>query len=742
MADLGDISGFLKGGSVQNLDWLEVDPAEYRKQDTLPKQNLDISPDLEASWAHTDEAPSKFVPNRGDAPRTMGDMSQEHGLLRASPADIRKTARLALMQSDDLRRFKHALTSRYDLDSLREARQVIAEVLNERGLLGKLYIDASDFPSCAAGSKVAGEFTRRFARDAKFVVAKPGCHGCVHAHSNPMGGETCSVFHKEIQLEVPYSDALAQEVENVQESKGKVIQATAKEPRERIRLAMLADNFVAPGQAQTPRQKENVQRLLKPVASVQDYQKPVDLGPLKEQLRQAINTALLAGRFKLAQAQTAFRMVAQATSVDEINTLHEKVTGVEMPEIATYRGAGEQPVPAVVPSAQVDQQLIAASNLTRKRDEEARVLMAAKKAEPVIALLRREMLKGRAEAELVQALKYAFTGPDLAATREHWEPLFKEAGLFGVLYSTQDSFPDCREGADFLARHNPGVKVMVAGQKCGGCIYNKIGRCLMYGKPLIQAASEVQTPQMVEQVLADHKAAGRIAPWDGRVAWGSNPREALKNIHVAASNQGGSAVGQTRIRDSAVKAFRGNETQHTLRQDTRREIVTAARRFLNEGLYGRDMLAALKARFEPRDLAAATDDLRPVIADQGLQGIYFVDPTAYPDYGRGCDEAARLHRSRGVPYVKLGSKCGSCVLQTNGHCSKINKQLVAEVPYPADKASLQREILASGASTEINPAQLVNNGRNMMAEFEVQNRELEIDLDPVRTPTPYDVSFK
>lgn len=741
MADLGDISGFLKGGSVSNLDWLEVDPTEYRKQDTLPRQNLDAIPDLEAAWAHEDEAAAKYVPNRAGEPRTMGDMSPEHGLLRASPADIRRTARLALMQSDDLRRFKHALTSRYDLDSLQAAKAVIASVLNERGLLGKLYIDSSDFQGCNTGSKKAADFTRRFARDAKFVLAKTACDGCTHAHEGPTGGHTCSTFHKEIQIEVPYSDGLAQEVEAIQQSKGKIIQATAREPRERIRLAMLAEDFVAPGESRMPQPKENVQRLLKPVEAVQSYQKPVDLGPLREMTREVIGSAFREGRLTLPQAQTAYRRVASATSVGEIQLIHEKVGGVEMPEVASYQGAGTQAAPAIIPAAQVQEQLIAASSLTQKRDAEARKFLAAKKAEPVLALLRREMLKGRAEVELVQALKYAFTGPDLEATRNHWEPLFKEAGIFGVVYSTQDSFDECREGSDFLARHNPGIKVLVAGTKCGGCIYNKIGRCLMYGKPLIASPSEVQTQAMVATVLADHKAAGRIAPWDGRVAWGTNPRESLKNIHVAASNTGGASVGQTR--DSAVTAFRGNAVQHSLRQDTRREIVTAARKFLNEGLYGRDMLSALKARFESRDLVAAKEDLRPVIAEQGLQGIYFVDPSAYADYGRGCDEAARLHRTRGVPYVKMGSKCGSCVLQTNFHCSKLHKQLVADVPYPADKASLQREILASGPSTDLaNPASLVNNGHSVMAEFEVQNRGMEIDLDPIQAHTPYDVSFK
>lgn len=739
MADLGNLDDFLKEGSVSNLDWLEVDPADYRKQDTLPKQNLDVVPDLEAAWSHEGEVGSKYVPNRAGAPRTMGDMSQEHGLLRASPADIRKTARLALMQSDDPARLRHALVSRYDSLSLRDARQVIAEVMAERGLLGRVFIDSSDFDGCHTGSAKAGQFAARYAREAKFVVAKTRCGGCIHAHQSPTGGETCSVFHKEIQIEVPYTNALAEEVEAMQEAKGRALQATAQEPRERIRLAMLAP-LRQPNEPLLPREKENVQRLLKPVAEVQDYQKPIDLTPLKEQLRAAIQTALLAGRFKLAQAQQAYRMVAGAASPDEIDALSEQIQGVPMPELAVYRGAGEQRLQQTAAPEAVEQQLVAASALTRKRDEETQRLLAAKKAEPVVALLRREMLKGRSEPELLQALKYAFTGPDLEAARPHWEPLFKEAGLFGVLYSTQDAFAECREGADFLAKHNPGVKVMIAGQKCSGCIYNKIGRCLMYGKPLAKSASEVTTPAMVEQVLADHKAAGRIAPWDSRVSWGSSPREALKSIHTAASYKGGPAEAQAR--DTVVKAFHGGQLQHTLRRDTRREITAAAQRFMNEGLYGRQLLASLKARFEPRDLVAAKDDLRAVIAEQGLQGIYFVDPTVYADYGKGCDEAARLHRTRGVPYLKLGSKCGSCVLQTNGHCSKVNKPLVADVPYPADKRELQREIMASGPATESDPTKLVNNGHNMMAEFEIQNRGMEIDLNPIPVHEPVKVSFK
>ena len=114
----------------------------------------------------------------------------------------------------------------------------------------------------------------------------------------------------------------------------------------------------------------------------------------------------------------------------------------------------------------------------------------------------------------------------------------------------------------------------------------------------------------------------------------------------------------------------------------------------------------------------------------------------YDDYGKGCDKAASLHRSRGVPYIKNGSKCGSCVLQTRpGVCSKLNKPLVDDPPY-VDKAAQQREVLASGKSTETDYSSIVNNGHSMMAEYQIQQKGMDFELDPVVEVKPLDISFK
>lgn len=741
MADLGDLGAFLKEGSVPNLDWLEVDPAEYRASDTLPKQNLDVVPDLEALWSHEDKPASSYVENKGSVPHTMGDLSQEHGPLRAKPEDILKVARLAMMQSTDLGRFKDALLKRFDRDSVRAASDVVSGVVAERGLLGKLYIEASDFPGCDRGSSQASDFVRKYASEAKFVLAKTNCAGCVHSMRNPVGGQTCSVFHKEIRIQVPYTEALAAEVEQMQRARGKAVLASSGEgPKQRIRLALLADDAVVGGSTPMPKPLDNVARLMKPVEAHEDYVRPVNLTPLREEAKAAVKTALGTGKIGVSDAQAAYRILAAATTAQAIETIRAKALGLRVPEAPSYRGAGTQRVADAVAPEVAEQQLISASSLTKKRDEEARAVIAAEKARPMVELLRREMLKGRGSEELVATLRHAFQSTDLEAARSHLAPMLREAGLYGVVYSTQESFSDCREGADFLATYNPNVRGIVAGAKCGGCVYSKMSRCLMYGKPLVKEAAALYTQEAVDRAALEYRMAGLSV-----IPVGTDFRTVLASMHESArrqviANQRGPVARMAQSLGTAHTMNRSDTGDRTSAL-TRREIVKTARRFLNEGLYGTDLLASLKSRFEVRDIRATATELRPVIAEQGLQGIHYVDPTVYDDYGKGCREAASLHRSRLVPYLKQGSKCGSCVHQSRpGFCSVINKPLVEEPPY-VNKTAQQREVLASGKSTEISYEGLMNNGLTMMAEYQLQNGGMEVELDPVAEASVMGVEF-
>lgn len=642
--ELGDLTEFMKDGSegegVAKLDWLDVDEEQYRKEDALPKQNLDVAPDLKALWNHKDESPLKYVPNTGDAPRTMGDMSQRHGPL-SSPEAIMRAARLVMMQSSDPRHIQGALTSRFDKTSLQAARTALAGVLAERGLLGGYYIDAADFPACNKGGKQASDFVRKFAPNARFLKAKDACSDCSFRQVQANGASHCSVFHKEIQLEVPYSDDLADAVEHNQEARGRGVQASQGTPRARIRLALLPTS-VQPGREYSGR--------------VQEAPKPV--------------------------------------RVD------------------------------------VKQGLIAASNLTKKRDEEDAAKLATQKARPIVAFLRREMLKGRSTGELIDALRLSFDLRDLEGTQAAWRPIFKEAGLYGTIYSTQDSFDDCRVGADHLAKHSTQIKAIVAGDKCNTCIFNKAGRCMMYGKKLVKQADEVYTPETVDQVIWEHRLAGNLPTGSDQKSWGHTSRESLKAIHFAAS---GPKPAQTAVnlRGIVEQGFYGQSRQAGTNDLTKRSILKAASQYLNEGLYGDDLQTLLQSRFEIRDLVATKDELKAVLAEQGLQGIKFIDPTAYDDYGHGCKTAGLKHRAHhAIQWVKAGDKCGSCVHQQGGHCSVMNKRVAVEIPY-VDKLAEQRAVLASGRSTEVQYDQLMNSGLSMMAEYDLQHGDGAVNLHPL-----------
>lgn len=666
MSDL-DLSEFLKDASVADLSWLDVDEAKYREHSALPKQNLDVKPDLEALWAREGESAAAYlvpnvqpVPDFGAKdPHTMGDLSEVHGKLRARPEDILKAraegiakiARFAMMQSDDLGRVRDELVKRYPIAILNEHREVLASVLQERGLVGRYYVIAEDF--AGIDEKVATAFINKYAPNARYVLSKTACGGCPTCRCFQPGSTVQHMrFNRELVTDVPYSETAALKVEKEQAARGRVVQAAKGSAKERIRAAFLAS---------------------RPERSV------------------------------------------------------------------VYSGEGvSQYRPRLPTPEQAREQLIATASLLKNKRAQDQTAVEAK---PVIDFLHREMVKGLSHREITSALRLAFDKDLLVRTHGAWGGLLKEQGLYGVIYTKQASFSDCYEGADFLAKHNPSVRAIIAGDKCGSCVYAKT-RCLLYGKPLIKQASEVLTQETVDVVLAEHRMAGRLPAWDSRTAssWGSTPAQALKAIHEAVRGYVAQPERTPQARLGAMTGFYGTTPEYVPSGVARNEILKQASRLLNEGLYGSDLVDALRSRFDPRDLVSSKTELRKIIAEQGLQGVYYVDPSVYDDYGRGCDEAARLHASRGVPYLKHGSKCASCVHQINsGHCSKLNKPLVSEPPY-VNKAAQQKAVLASGPSTSISYAELVNNGASMIDEFNMQN-ELVVDVKAAEVPKDVTIMF-
>lgn len=752
MGDL-DLTEFMKDGSgagPADLDWLDVDEEDYRELDKLPKQNLDISPDLKALWRHQDESASMFVPNTG-APRTMGDLAGKP--MRVAPEEIVHVARLAMMRSTDPRSITSALRQRFDSNSLKEAKTALAGALAERGLLGGYYIDAADFPKCAQSGAPA-KFVRRYAKGARYLKAKTACESCQHKQILADGSERCGVFHKQVVLEVPYTEEIAEAVEESQRAQGaKVAARSSGLPTDKIAkdakkaLDALDRAQGAAVDAATARAKKALTKLTKAVEG-QLKKSEANLAEAEEDLKQYPDTKDRVESHKRSVAKTKKCLDAAKRAGSD----HESVRKALAQVYEWARDFGRKHAKARIKQAflaprggakptftgrqqrQKEARLVTKADLeqfqqdAKQQQDDQRATVIARQAQPIVATLRREMLKGRGRTEVIRAIKLAFDKRDLEATKDAWLPVLRQAGLYGAVYIDQPSFDDCRVGADYLAKHSSKVRAVVKGDKCGSCIFNKVGRCLMYGRKLVEAAEDVLTPETVAAVLDEQRIAGNLPTGAEKMAWGKTPAEALRKIHATATRPKGATAGD--VRGLVETAFRGAGRTAGTGDLTKRDIVKVAHQYMNEGLYGRDLLRLLKARFEIRDLKAARSELKAALADQGLQGIRFIDPTVYDDYGKGCKTAAAKHRTRAaVKYAKVGSKCHTCVHQSRpGVCSVLNKELVTEPPY-VDKAAEQKAILASGPSMEVSPAALINNGVSMITEFQLQQSG-NIDLNP------------
>jgi hypothetical protein len=210
MADLGDIGAILEDEPVSDLDWLDVDEDEYRATEALPKQNLDAVPELEAQWKDLTEADKyRLSPENREPANARTPFWSE----RSIPGEISGDDAVAIVEKFAKRHVQagvsgpdviQILKSNFDAEVLSMSKKAVRGVLSERGLLGSVYIDSELFEDCYKGGPQKGLTANT--RNAKYVLAKSQCGDCI---LNRKG--RCSVFQKEIVLEVDYTKDLWEE---------------------------------------------------------------------------------------------------------------------------------------------------------------------------------------------------------------------------------------------------------------------------------------------------------------------------------------------------------------------------------------------------------------------------------------------------------------------------------------------------------------------------------------------------
>lgn len=226
MSDLGDIGNIIDEKPVVDLNWLDVSEEDYQAQDTLPEDPHESIPELEEQWVRLSD--SDFSLASDNKPYMPSVEATERDYTK----DIHIAARKLVQAGYSPKQVVQGLLKKYPKQVLASAKTTIKKALDENGLLGHVYVDASLFPSCDKAQVQKNVIAST--KDAVYVVAKDKCSGCIHN----IGGK-CGVFNKEIVMEVEYSQDLLDMYADKLRHEGKRV-ASSGSYKERLRSAILS----------------------------------------------------------------------------------------------------------------------------------------------------------------------------------------------------------------------------------------------------------------------------------------------------------------------------------------------------------------------------------------------------------------------------------------------------------------------------------------------------------------------
>lgn len=146
--------------------------------------------------------------------------------------------------------------------------------------------------------------------------------------------------------------------------------------------------------------------------------------------------------------------------------------------------------------------------------------------------LRDQMVRGKTGADLSGALRDNFSVAQLLGDTPVIIAYREEEGLYGSAYITADSYDDCTAGTREVGA---GVTQVVASSKCQSCVYNKVGKCLLYAKSLV--AAPTYDDGTVEAALSYRTLKGHLGAHDAERIRGLalSAREKTRMAHLATS---------------------------------------------------------------------------------------------------------------------------------------------------------------------------------------------------------------
>ena len=615
---LGTIDIILHNQGVSDLSWLNVDEADYRAAEALPKQNLDIIPEFQkALISDTKDGVlnvPQLIPMKPHTIVNRNPLSNDYR--QTAPTDqtdpIRNRVAKMVMMGMDNNTIASRLQSEYGLGDIRRASQAIKEVIDERGLLGNVYIDASHFPRICHDPKER-KFARTISKNAMFVLG--GCdnsNGC-----NCQKSGICQTFGgKRVVSEVPYTQKV---------------------------LGHYAAKLAA-------------EKRLEPITVSYEVLKR-NTGDYKEIIRSAFLKSPISlrpeGVKTIQTLKQAAKPVITQQQYDEFWHRRFSAPTVEIPSSGYMKYA-------------------------------------------------RRMMMGHNDVDAIAA-----------AADKSISSLVSEYGVLGKSYLDMDAMGGCKNTLALMQKLSNSGEMNAAGlgvdprdlhldyvlrrsASCTHCKGAPDGACaqicgytrIVHSKPPIDKQTFLLALQRAvlqkrlssEDLQNANSRSASIKNWSTATAFVN-----LRNPPVPADEQAREYSGI----HATVRPLEPSRQETLVAQMDPEEVRRTISHMMNSGLSGRPLQAALLKRYTRDDLVQVPEVGRKAAQDDGVQGVFFIDPTAYKDYGKGCNIGSQTFRKRGAPHILASNSCTGCMLQTApGWCSKYAKSMIRQVPTQVRQAAV------------------------------------------------------
>ena len=292
----------------------------------------------------------------------------------------------------------------------------------------------------------------------------------------------------------------------------------------------------------------------------------------------------------------------------------------------------------------------------------------------------KQILKGSVEESFTNSMPY--------------RDLIAESGLYGPLYVKLNAFDSCGEAKEFLDKVGNKALYVVSDKPCHHYDSNT-GKCAVLDRVLVREL-DYTDQDVVRAALKHNLSRGAI-----------NTRQAREIVRQLQGKNAGMARNVIAkmnklvpTKQTAIKSYAKMATNKisivTPDAGSAEEVIRYVKARMNEGYYGADLQQLIRLHFDASSITKAASTLKPILAEQGLQGIYYLDPTPYSS----CDEGAGYLRTKGIKYVMAMKACKGCTANSEGFCMKYGKAVVDEVPY-LNREAQQREILNRTSSTPL-----------------------------------------